>query len=80
MWNRRMVITVLWTKSNSSQHQRLRTDTQRFGEKKHCIENHRSMEIFLTDLTVFMQEELLEIKELPVSNERPECLSVKYDR
>lgn len=27
-----------------------------------------------------MQEELLEIKELPVSNERPECLSVKYDR
>uniref|UniRef100_A0A7N6AS20 Eukaryotic translation initiation factor 4E nuclear import factor 1 n=1 Tax=Anabas testudineus TaxID=64144 RepID=A0A7N6AS20_ANATE len=27
----------------------------------------------------FLQEELLEIKELPLSNERPECLSEKYD-
>lgn len=27
----------------------------------------------------YSKEELLEIKELPVSNERPECLSVKYD-
>ncbi|XP_068172235.1 eukaryotic translation initiation factor 4E transporter [Antennarius striatus] len=27
----------------------------------------------------YTKEELLEIKELPVSNERPECLSVKYD-
>lgn len=27
-----------------------------------------------------LQEELLEIKELPVSNERPDCLSDKYDR
>lgn len=77
MWNRRMVITVLWTKS-SSQHQLLRTDTQRLGEKQ--IDNHRNVDIFLTELNVFMQEKLLEIKELPVSNERPECLSVKYDR
>ncbi|XP_056130110.1 eukaryotic translation initiation factor 4E transporter isoform X3 [Lampris incognitus] len=27
----------------------------------------------------YTKEELLEIKELPCSNERPECLSVKYD-
>ncbi|TMS19776.1 Eukaryotic translation initiation factor 4E transporter [Larimichthys crocea] len=27
----------------------------------------------------YTKEELLEIKELPVSNERPECLSEKYD-
>lgn len=27
-----------------------------------------------------LQEELMEIKELPISNERPECLSEKYDR
>lgn len=30
--------------------------------------------------SIILQEELLEIKELPVSNERPECLSEKYDR
>lgn len=27
----------------------------------------------------YTKEELLEIKELPISNERPECLSLKYD-
>lgn len=34
--------------------------------------------LFITNY--FLQEELLEIKDLPVSNERPDCLSEKYDR
>ncbi|XP_058259800.1 eukaryotic translation initiation factor 4E transporter isoform X2 [Hemibagrus wyckioides] len=33
----------------------------------------------LTSAYRYTKEELLEIKELPISNERPECLSQKYD-
>lgn len=38
-------------------------------------------DLLLNNWTVFLfQEELLDIKELPISNERPECLSEKYDK
>ncbi|XP_026069145.1 eukaryotic translation initiation factor 4E transporter-like isoform X2 [Carassius auratus] len=47
-------------------------------------ENGENMVETVKDLVVtsayrYTKEELLEIKELPISNERPECLSEKYD-
>ncbi|XP_051997413.1 eukaryotic translation initiation factor 4E transporter-like isoform X1 [Xyrauchen texanus] len=47
-------------------------------------ENGESMVDIVKDSSVtsayrYTKEELLEIKELPISNERPECLSEKYD-
>ncbi|XP_059416005.1 eukaryotic translation initiation factor 4E transporter-like isoform X2 [Carassius carassius] len=47
-------------------------------------ENDENMVETVKDLVVtsafrYTKEELLEIKELPISNERPECLSEKYD-
>uniref|UniRef100_A0A672PCF5 Eukaryotic translation initiation factor 4E nuclear import factor 1 n=1 Tax=Sinocyclocheilus grahami TaxID=75366 RepID=A0A672PCF5_SINGR len=38
-----------------------------------------SVQFYHADNCLFLQEELMEIKELPISNERPECLSEKYD-
>uniref|UniRef100_A0A672PDZ1 Eukaryotic translation initiation factor 4E nuclear import factor 1 n=1 Tax=Sinocyclocheilus grahami TaxID=75366 RepID=A0A672PDZ1_SINGR len=47
-------------------------------------ENGENMVETVKDLVVtsayrYTKEELMEIKELPISNERPECLSEKYD-
>ncbi len=39
-----------------------------------------SVQFYHADNCLFLQEELMEIKQLPISNERPECLSEKYDR
>ncbi|XP_072540643.1 eukaryotic translation initiation factor 4E transporter isoform X3 [Salminus brasiliensis] len=56
-------------------------------EKDACIEDqengdntgHTVKDSVVTSAYRYTKEELLEIKELPISNERPECLSEKYD-
>ncbi|KAI4892750.1 hypothetical protein NFI96_032311 [Prochilodus magdalenae] len=56
-------------------------------EKDACIEDqengdntvHAVKDSVVTSAYRYTKEELLEIKELPISNERPECLSEKYD-
>ncbi|KAM9482756.1 eukaryotic translation initiation factor 4E transporter isoform 1-T3 [Clarias gariepinus] len=56
-------------------------------EKDACIEDqengnktiHIAKPSLLNSAYRYTKEELLEIKELPISNERPECLSQKYD-
>ncbi|KAI5109236.1 eukaryotic translation initiation factor 4E transporter isoform X1, partial [Silurus meridionalis] len=56
-------------------------------DKDACIEDqengtkmtHTVKTPLLTSAYRYTKEELLEIKELPISNERPECLSQKYD-
>ncbi|XP_060723908.1 eukaryotic translation initiation factor 4E transporter isoform X2 [Tachysurus vachellii] len=56
-------------------------------EKDACIEEqengnkmiHTVKTSLPTSAYRYTKEELLEIKELPISNERPECLSQKYD-
>ncbi|XP_061583230.1 eukaryotic translation initiation factor 4E transporter isoform X2 [Cololabis saira] len=40
---------------------------------------HPKQQLLATAPYRYTKEELLEIKELPISNERPECLSDKYD-
>ncbi|MCJ8729587.1 hypothetical protein PDJAM_G00108120 [Pangasius djambal] len=56
-------------------------------DKDACVEDqengnkmiHTVKPSLLTSAYRYTKEELLEIKELPISNERPECLSQKYD-
>ncbi|KAK3557367.1 hypothetical protein QTP70_026542 [Hemibagrus guttatus] len=56
-------------------------------DKDACIDDqengikmiHTVKTSLLTSAYRYTKEELLEIKELPISNERPECLSQKYD-
>ncbi|XP_076870590.1 eukaryotic translation initiation factor 4E transporter isoform X2 [Brachyhypopomus gauderio] len=53
-------------------------------EKDACIEDQENGEntpknSVVTSAYRYTKEELLEIKQLPISNERPECLSEKYD-
>uniref|UniRef100_A0A4W4F1M2 Eukaryotic translation initiation factor 4E nuclear import factor 1 n=1 Tax=Electrophorus electricus TaxID=8005 RepID=A0A4W4F1M2_ELEEL len=53
-------------------------------EKDACIEDQENGDKTVKDSVVtsayrYTKEELLEIKQLPISNERPECLSEKYD-